>query len=221
MRACRCSRDRDHHIPRACRVCTAAEYYSYTVPPLPTSPPPAGPLDKVARAADRAGQAAKNFVTDDRHTAENKVLFCVTEQHVRDALKLLGAAAALTVLVGAGVTWGPRIRVGHLVERRLPVRHMRCAQPQRRAEGVAEDLEEGTKTTARRWGRKARDARDAAGDALDAAGDSLEYAARETTHKARSTAGMCQQAVLRLLHRVQLLLCRWYQAPVWCWGSCH
>lgn len=54
---------------------------------------------------------------------------------------------------------------------------------QRRAEEVAEDLEEGTKTTARRWGRKARDARDAAGDALD-------DAAHETTYKARSTVGM-------------------------------
>ncbi len=88
------------------------------MPPLPPKPSPtlpAGPLDKVARAADRAGQAAKNFVTDDRETAENKVLFCVTEQNVRDALKLLGAAAALTVLIGAGVTWGPRIKVGRCV----------------------------------------------------------------------------------------------------------
>lgn len=171
----RSDRLRDHP---ACTCClTAANYYNYTVPPTKPTPPPAGPLDKVARAADRAGQAAKNFVTDDRQTAENKVLFCVTEQHVRDALKLLGAAAVLTVLVGAGVTWGPRIKVRWLLHT-----HDSNVTMQRRAEEVAEDLEEGTKTTARRWGRKARDARDAAGDALD-------DAARETSHKARSTVG--------------------------------
>lgn len=114
---------------------TAADYYVYTVPPLSTSPTPpsAGPLDKVARAADRAGQAAKNFINDDRETAENKVLFCVTEQHVRDALKLLGAAAVLTVLVGAGVTWGPRLKVRDVLTGvlcfEIIVTVCRCAAP--------------------------------------------------------------------------------------------